>query len=68
LNPVSIQEAVEESGLLVGVSTIETASMVTDLNPALEFSLDEEEFSCERPFSEETSFPYYEFLSLPLEI
>jgi hypothetical protein len=68
LNPVSIQEAVEVSGLLMGLDTIAAASLGTDLNPALEFSLDEGEISFEHPFSEETSSPNYEFLSLPVEI
>jgi hypothetical protein len=63
-----MQEAIEESGLLVGVDTIATVNLGTDLNPALEFSLDEEKISYEPLFSEETSFPYYEFLSLSLEL
>jgi hypothetical protein len=63
-----MQEAIEESGLLVGVFSIATANLGTDLDPAVEFSLDEEEISYEPLFSEETSFPYYEFLSLPLEL
>jgi hypothetical protein len=62
-----MQEAVEESGLLVGVDTTATANLGTGLNPALEFNLDEGEISYEPLFSEETSFPYYEFVSLPLE-
>jgi hypothetical protein len=68
LNPVSIQEAIKESGMLLGVNSIAAAGVGTDLNPALEFSLDEEEISFEHKFSEEPSFPNYEFLSLPVDI
>jgi hypothetical protein len=40
----------------------------TGLSPALEFNLDEGEISYEPLFSEQTSFLYYEFVSLPLEL
>jgi hypothetical protein len=68
LNPVSIPEAIEESGLLLGVNSIGTASVGTDLNPALEFSLDEGDISFEHPFPELTISPNYESFSLPVEI
>jgi hypothetical protein len=68
LNPVSVREAVEESGLLVGVDNTETANLVTGLNPAPEFNIDEGEISYESLFFEETSCPYYGFMSLPPEL
>jgi hypothetical protein len=68
LNPVSMQEVVEESGLLVEVGGTGTSNSTTDLNPpALDFSI-EGDISYESLFSGETGCQYYEFLSLPPEL
>jgi hypothetical protein len=68
LNPVSLQEVVQESGLIVDVGGTGTSNPASDLNPpALDFSIDGD-ISYESLFSEENGCQYYELVSLHPEL